>query len=299
MVKLIRTNLRRHRTVDRLYVLMAAGMIAVLYAVLALIEAPAVLGRTVDMNDLTAAVPALLVGVLVVILLFTIVFLLYMNAILIERRTGNIRVYRLLGMPGGRLGLSLFCESLVLGGASVMLGVFGGWLFSKFMAMLLLRLMGIHQAVGMLWSPRVAGEIAGLFLVVYAVLGGINALYAGNLALLQGPQAKEQTLPRAASGWRVGVAWLGGVILAVSYLAAFNLVHLTYAMAQRFIGSGGWTLLAVPTVGMIGLYLVFRISLPTLFGWLQKRPQVRRNAVWLLTVADLHKRLVRNAHSLF
>ncbi|WP_203624050.1 FtsX-like permease family protein [Lacticaseibacillus sp. 866-1] len=298
MGQLIRTSLRRHRTVNRLYVLMAAAMIAVLYAVLALIEDDQLLAHAIDMNDLTAVVPALLVIVLVVILLFAIVFLLYMNSILIERRTASIRVYRRLGMPVSRIGFGLLLESLLLGAAATVLGIGLGWVFSKFLAMMLLRLMGVHKAVGLLWAPRAAVELAVLFLVVYAVLGTINAIYAGNVEMTA-ESAANRTSRIPASGWRTLVAWAGAVVLVLSYAAAYNLVHLTYLMAQRYHGGGVWTLLAVPALGVVSLYVVFKVSLPALFVWLMKRPKLRRNAAALMTVTNVHKRLLRNVHSLF
>lgn len=297
--RLIRTSLRRHRTVNRLYVLMAALMIAMLYAMLALIQDDALLARTVAMNDVTAAVPALLVGVLVVILLFAIVFLLYMNSILIERRTSNLRLYRRLGMPVSRIGLGLLGESLILGTGAIVLGIGGGWGFSKFLAMMLLRMMGVHRVVGLLWAPRAAAELTLLFLVVYAVLGLINAIYAGNVTMTTAASAPARVRRFQASGWHAVLAWLGAALLASSYLAAFNLVHLTYAMAQRYQGGGVWTLFAVPVIGIVSLYLVFKFSLPAFMNWLQRRPWVRQDATRLLTVTNLNKRLLRNVHSLF
>ncbi|WP_369385740.1 FtsX-like permease family protein, partial [Lacticaseibacillus camelliae] len=210
--RLIRTSLRRHRTVNRLYVLMAALMIAMLYAMLALIQDDALLARTVAMNDVTAAVPALLVGVLVVILLFAIVFLLYMNSILIERRTSNLRLYRRLGMPVSRIGLGLLGESLILGTGAIVLGIGGGWGFSKFLAMMLLRIMGVHRVVGLLWAPRAAAELTLLFLVVYAVLGLINAIYAGNVTMTTAASAPARVRRFQASGWHAVLAWLGAAL---------------------------------------------------------------------------------------
>ncbi|MCI1973053.1 MAG: ABC transporter permease [Lactobacillus sp.] len=297
--RLIRSDFHRYATINRLYVAMSAVMVALLYAVLALIEDDALFAAADRYTEVSAAAPSVLLVLLVVALLFTIIFLLYMNTLLIERRARSISVYRLLGMPAGRIGLTLFYESLLLGAQTLVIGFALGLLLSKFLAMMLLRLMALPMTVGLLWQPHAMLELVAVFTVVYAVIGVINGIYVAHIPIGRRYQLPAQGLPTRVTGWRMVWATVGWVLLIGSYLGAYNLVHLAYAVSQSRFGHGYVVLWAVLAVGLVGLYLVFRYSLPTLTSRLVRLPFFRHHAVRLLTLTNLNERLQRNVHSLF
>ncbi|WP_125702849.1 FtsX-like permease family protein [Lacticaseibacillus daqingensis] len=298
MGQLIRTSLKRHATTNWLFALMGTAMVAVVYAVLAMTDAVALMRRLGQVSATPDMVPAFLVVLTVILLLFTIVFLLYMNALLLARRTTEIGTYRMLGMPASRLALGLVIESLALGAVTVVLGLIAGVGLSKFFVMMLMRMMQLKLTTGLLWSPRAALELAGLFSLVYGVLGALNAVTVLGTPLRRVLMPSTGGTMPPLTGWR-GV--LGGVSLTgllAAYVGAFNLIPWTYAVA-RIPNAAPVLWLGLIALGVLCTYGLFRLTLPGLAGAVARSPWVRRQAVWLLTLTDLRKRLRHNSHSLF
>ncbi|WP_225046982.1 FtsX-like permease family protein [Lacticaseibacillus kribbianus] len=297
MRQLISRDLRRHATTTVLFALMGGAIIAVLYAVLAMTENVALMAK-LDAGALTPdMVPAFLVVTVVVILIFTIVFLLYMNAILVARRDREIGVYRLLGLSARRIGVSLIVQALIQGAAAIGVGLVLGVLLSKFFVMGLVRLMGLRIVSGLLWSPRAALELTALFLLVYLVLGAINALYV-TASPLRRPlwRVGQDTTLAPLSGWRVVWAILGLLLLGGAYVRAYNLIPWTFRLDSGAAMAALWG--GIILAGLIGTYLMFRTTLPVLMIALS-RTRLRLSAGALLTVVDLRKRLRTNSQSLF
>ncbi len=295
--QLIGRDLRRHATTTWLFALMAGAIIAVLYAVLAMTEDQRLMAR-LDAGALTPdMVPAFLVFTVVVILLFTIVFLLYMNAVLVARRDREIGVYRLLGLSARRVGVSLVVQALIQGAVALGVGLTLGVLLSKFFVMGLVRLMGLGITTGLLWSPRAALELVALFALVYLVLGVINALYV-TASPLKRPlwRAGQNPTLEPLTGWRVVWALLGAALLMAAHIGAYNLIGWTYRLNDArslFLLWGG-----IIMAGLAGTAMMFRHTLPVVVAALSQT-RLKRRATALLALVDLRRRLRNNSQSLF
>ncbi|WP_179395135.1 FtsX-like permease family protein [Lacticaseibacillus absianus] len=299
MRQLLATSLKRNATTNWLFVLVASAMLAVLYALLAITDDDRLMQAVGTVSATPDMVPAFLIVLLVLLLLFEIVFLLYLNGVMIMRRMDQIGVYRLLGMPTRRLAVLLVAESLLKGLATVGIGLGAGVLLSKFFVMMLMRWMALKTSTGLLWSTSAALELAGVYLLIFAVLGVLNALAIASTPLRRALNPTPARTPvRRDSGWQLLLTGFSLFLLGGAYVGAYNLISWTYTASVR-----GWSVPLlwgmILVAGLVGTYGLFRTALPTLAGVLIRLPQVRRRASALLTLTDLRKRVRHNSHSLF
>ncbi|WP_191991424.1 FtsX-like permease family protein [Lacticaseibacillus manihotivorans] len=115
----IKTDLHRHRGMHQLFAIVLGILVAMMYAVAALIEAQPLLNKIGQGSNMTSLFPAALVVVLVVMMLFSVMFMVYLNGLLIARREHEFQLYRRLGMPQWRLNFSLVGETLISGCAGL------------------------------------------------------------------------------------------------------------------------------------------------------------------------------------
>ena len=76
-----------------------------------------------------------------VILIFSIIFLFYINSFLIKRRKKELGIYNILGMGKGHLGKMLFLESVITTVASIIGGILAGILLGKLVYLILLKIL--------------------------------------------------------------------------------------------------------------------------------------------------------------
>ena len=67
----------------------------------------------------------------VVLLIFSVIFLFYINSFLIKRRKKELGIYNILGMGKGHLAKMLFIESIITTTVSIIGGILAGILFGN------------------------------------------------------------------------------------------------------------------------------------------------------------------------
>jgi putative ABC transport system permease protein len=297
----IKTDLHRHRGMHQLFAIVLGILVAMMYAVAALIEAQPLLNKIGQGSNMTSLFPAALVVVLVVMMLFSVMFMVYLNGLLIARREHEFQLYRRLGMPQWRLNLSLVGETLISGCAGLAGGILGGIVISKLLAMMLLRLVDSSQSVGLLFSPVAIGEVAGVVLVLLLALGGLRAISAsGRDVLVKAQTTPEKTVvqPLTASmviGAIVGIGLFGW---ATWVLAA--LFYWTSRFTHWFGGNAGLGSLFVGwgLAEVVGVYLLYACTLPMLIA-LHLKQQRKMSAKYYLWLVAMYKRLRTNTQSLW
>lgn len=297
----IKTDLHRHRGMHQLFAIVLGVLVAMMYAVAALIEAQPLLNQIGKGSNMTSLFPAALVVVLVVMMLFSVMFMVYLNGLLIARREQEFQLYRRLGMPQWRLNISLVGETLISGCAGLIGGIFGGIVISKLLAMGLLRLVDSAQSVGLLFSPVAIGEVAGVVLVLLLALGGLRTISAsGRDVLVKAQTTPEKTVVQPITAKMVigAVAGIGLFGWATWVLAA--LFDWTSRLTQWFgVSAGlgslfvGWGLAEV-----IGVYLLYACTLPMIIA-LHLKQQRKMSAKHYLWLVAMYKRLRINTQSLW
>lgn len=301
MGRIALTELYRHRRANSLYILVSAVMIAAVYAVAALIESKRLLAAVGDVLDDTLVIPALLTVVLVIMLIFTAVFQLYMSALLLSRRDREFGIYRLLGLPSWRLGGSLILEALIVGALAIVLGLISGIIISKLLAMALVRLMGLDVSMGLLFSPAALLETGTVLLVVAAVIGALGAVYVRSNDLphfLQQPH--DDDLMQDLSAWRMVWGLLGLLAAGLSLWFAFDFLPLSNVFRPLFHQfRSGLLVFLILFLGLGAAYLLLAFTLPVGLQLLSRHKWWRYDAGRLLVLTNLYDRLRHNLHSLW
>lgn len=239
--RLAATNIVKNKRTYIPYMLTSIGCIAMLYMMFFILYNPGM--DTLPGGGNLQSIVAL--GV-VVICIFSFIFLLYSNSFLMKRRQKELGLYNILGMEKGHIGRMLFRETVYTSIISYIAGILAGILGSKLALLLLLKLAHMPAQFGFYVS--FLGIAAAFF-----VFGGIFFLtllmnlhrvrLSQPVELLHGSNVGERE-PKAK--WFI--ALLGFICLGSGYYIAITTKSPLQALALFFI--------AVLLV-MAGTYLVF------------------------------------------
>ena len=195
-----------------------------------------------------------------IIALFTAVFLFYTNSFLMKRRKKEIGLFNILGMGKKHIGFILFFETAIIGAVSLGAGITGGFVLSKAVHLLLLRL----AQAPVLWGFYFSGKAALMSVLLYGTV--FLLILAGNLArvhvsspveLLRGGQEGERE-PKT----RWWIAIIGTAALGGGYYLAVTTSNPAYAISAFFYAA---------ILVMIGTYCLFTAGSIALLKLLKKR----------------------------
>ena len=276
------SNLRKHHTIYRPY-LLAVFLLAGMYYCLASLSYVAAQNGMTGGGSLGTilGMGAWLMGALSLLVLF------YANSFLIRRRRREFGLYSVLGMEKRHICLVLIWEILLVAVGGTVLGMAGGALFSQAFLLLLQRL--THSAVTMdLWIPLDAvGSTAALFGGAFALVLAydvVSILRSRPMELLRSDRQGERE-PKAR--WLLAVlgaaALGGGYYMALRPLTAVD-AFLAFLPAALLVMAGTY---GVFTAGSIAVLKLMKRSRSFYY-----RPKN------FLTVSTLLYRMTQNAAGL-
>jgi len=221
---------------------------------------------------------------MIVIGIFSVIFLFYTNSFLMKRRKKEFGLFNILGMDKGNLAKVIALETLYTALISIAAGLALGVLLSKLMTLVLYRMLDFKVPFGFYvsWQSMLytAALFAGIFLLIF--LNGIRQIHlAKPVELLSGSNAGEKE-PRA----RWLIALLGLACLAAGYYIAI----VTKQPLQAMI----YFLIAVILV-IIGTYLLFVAGSIALLKILRANRNYYYKTKHFTTVSGMIYRMKQNA----
>lgn len=235
------TNIKKNRGTYIPYIITCIGCIAMLYIML-FIKANPDLGLMRGGVEIAAIMS---LGIIVVGI-FSFIFLIYSNSFLMKRRQKEIGLYNILGMEKGHIGRMMLIETVITSIISIVGGVLTGILGSKLALLLLLKLIHLPAQFGFYVSGAGIVICAVAFGVVFLITLFLNLRrvhMSRPVELLHGSNAGERE-PKAK--WLM--ALIGFICLGSGYYIAVT--------TESPIDALGLFFLAVVLV-MAGTYLVF------------------------------------------
>ena len=193
LVKLATRNVRRAARDYAIYFITVALGVALFYAFNAL-RSQAVLfdalsADSIRMLDLLALLIGLFSGVVAGVLGFLVV---YANRFLIRRRRREFGTYLLLGMSASRVGRVLLCETIIVGVASLAVGLLLGIALSQGLSFATAALMGTTMAkYRFIVSTRALGLTTLSFIGIFAVSALVDVIYIRRCKLIDLLSAHE------------------------------------------------------------------------------------------------------------
>lgn len=224
---------------------------------------------------------------LIVVGLFTAIFLFYANAFLIRRRKKELGLYSILGMERRHVVRVLFHELAMAYGITMAFGLGLGMLLSRLLFLVLRALMRLDiplaDGLNAQAAMTVAALIGALFLLLF-LYNAIKVRASKPVDLLHGAQQGEKE-PRAR--WLLSV--LGLVCMGAGYYMAAMVNNPVTAVALFFV--------AVVLV-IAGTYLLFLTGSIALLKMLKRNKRFYYSPKHFATVSGMLYRMKQNAAGL-
>lgn len=219
-----------------------------------------------------------------VLLIFSIIFLFYINSFLIKRRKKELGIYNILGIGKGHLGKMLFLESVITTVASIIGGILAGILLSKLVYLILLKILHMGGKIEYRISLASTGMTTILFGAIFILIFLYNLLQmklSNPIELLCGGNTGER---EPKTKWIMTI--IGILCLAGGYSIALITKEPLQALGQFFIA----VLLVV-----VGTYALFMAGSITLLKILRRKKSYYYKTRHFTAVSGMIYRMKQNA----
>jgi len=281
--KLAWDGIRKNKRMVFPYILTCVCMISMFY-ILAFLSSPettALLPRGGETAGVT-----MVLGV-IVIAIFSVIFLYYTNSFLIRRRAAEFGLYNVLGMNKRNLVRIISLETLITFAISILSGLFVGIALSKLAELGLVKAIGGTVNYGFRVNKGAVMMTISVYAAIFAVIWLSSVIRVGRssaVSLLGSEKAGEKA-PKA--NWLLGI--LGAVILGGAYYIAVTIEDPISAIV--------WFFIAVILV-IIATYLLMIAGSVLLCRILQKNKKYYYNPKHFVSVSSMVYRMKRNGAGL-
>lgn len=224
---------------------------------------------------------------IIVIGIFSLIFLFYSYFVLIKNRGKEFGLYNILGMNKRNIARILLCESLFTLIISLLCGLAAGILLSRLAELCMFRLLGIEPAGNLSVDAGAIAITAAAFTAITIILLLSAFVRIGRLSAIDLLHSEKQgeKPPRA----NFVFALVGLILLAIAYYIALT--------AQAGIEIIGKFFLAVLLV-IIGTYMLFVSGSVALCRLLMKNKRYYYKANHFVSVSGMTYRMKRNGAGL-
>ncbi|HDR7568206.1 TPA: ABC transporter permease [Bacillus mycoides] len=215
----------------------------------------------------------------------TFFYILYANSFLSSLRQKEFGMYMMLGAKKHKVTLLMFIETIILGAASLVIGITVG--------------VGLAEGIGQLLMKQLELPVSGyqafympsmtvtciFFFALFVLSASISSIKLARFSVLQLVHADTQTERVAIKGkMTVVVAILGVILLGIGYA---SLIYMKYA--NPLIGLG---LMAVGLItATVGTYMLFGSLLPVMINKLKSNKKRSEKGLNAFTFAQLNFRI--------
>ncbi len=220
----------------------------------------------------------------IVIGLFSLLFVFYTNSFLLKRRTKEFGLYSVLGMEKKHIAKVLFKEILYSSLISIGDGLVAGLIFSKLMFSILLNLLKLNVSISLSISWFSVAVTIIVFLLIYllALVYNIIKIYKLNpIDLITGAKKGER---EPKSNWLFGL--LGIISLGAGYYLALTIENPISALNMFFI---------VVILVMIGTYFLFTYGSIIIIKSLKRNKKFYYQKNHFISVSNMIYRMKQNA----
>ncbi|MBM7609816.1 putative ABC transport system permease protein [Lysinibacillus composti] len=227
-----------------------------------------------------------------VLMIFVAIFIAYSNSFFMKKRKKEVALYSLLGVRKRSIGFMLFFENMVIGLFSLVVGIGLGFLLSRVLLTILMKLMGLDIVIGFAFSMNAVINTLIVFFIIFLFtsIQGYRVIYQFKLIDLFHAEKKGEELPKA----RIISALLGVVSLAAAYWLAL----------QDLATSSIWRMLSLTmpiviiALTVIGSALLFSSMLVYVLSVMKKNKRWAWKGLNLMTSSQLLYRIKGNTKTL-
>ncbi|MFH5186910.1 FtsX-like permease family protein [Paenibacillus sp. TAB 01] len=219
-----------------------------------------------------------------VIFIFSFLFVFYSISVFLKARNRELGILTMLGATNGQVNRLIIAENMLIGTASIVVGIFSGLVLSKLFLLLSTKIVGIED-LQFYWPLFPALLTAGAFLLLFILISLCTLLFIRShrvIELLKG-SSKAKPEPKASIG----------ISLICVALLTTGLLSLQWGALSPLV------LLIAAVTGITGTYF-FYTQLSVLAIRLLKRG---RRMTWrktrLIWIAEMAYKIKDNARMLF
>lgn len=168
----------------------------------------------------------------IILAAFSAIFLFYTNSFLLKRRKNEFGLYNILGMSKTNVSLVLVFENLFILIITLIVGISLGVLFSKFVEILLINMLGGKNSLEFYVDWTVVWQEIVIYAMLFAMilLKGVHQVsYTNPIKLFTSAKSGERP-PKA----NIAVAIIGMVLLIAGYVLANIVKNPIYAILAFF-----------------------------------------------------------------
>ena len=275
-------NLHANRLLEIPFVLSIGIMFLLFNIMVSLLSNQYVLTRHADL-------PSVIQFGVVIVAIFTFIFVMYANGFLIKRRNKEFALYGILGLEKKHIRKILFIEYLVLFICTLIIGVIGGYIFGKvtFIALNYLLKDTAGSLMGYPFSMKscVSTAVLAFVLFVITLIRNNIKIYLATPVQLLGNQHRGEGEPKN----RYLFLLLGFILLGAGYAIALTIQGILSSLVYFFSAS---------LLVLLGTYLLY-ISFSIFILKLQRsNEKYYYKPTHFLSVSGLLYRMKANAVSL-
>jgi putative ABC transport system permease protein len=280
--RLAASNLKKNADIYLPYIITSSVTVMMFYLIIYLAKNEAI----IDLPGSAALRSTLTMGIIVVGL-YSLIFLFYTNSFIVKRRKREFGIFNILGMEKRHIAATLAAENLYITLATVGCGLATGILFSKLMLLALAKLLGFNVAFG--FSVSVEGIIMSL--IFFGIVFTLTLVF--DLTQLQLSKPVELLSGTAVGEREPKTRWLlaivGAVTLGFGYYLALTIKSPIAALSMFFF--------AVILV-IIGTYCLFTAGSIAVLKLMRRNKRYYYKPRHFTTVSGMLWRMKRSAVSL-
>ncbi|RDY26770.1 ABC transporter permease [Romboutsia weinsteinii] len=219
----------------------------------------------------------------IVIALFSFAFIYYSNSFFLNRRKQEIGTYSMLGMRKNKIGLIFFYETLIMGAGAILLGVILGFLFSKIMTMMLVKMMGEAIIVNMNLSVKALNKTIIIFMIIFIIVAVRNTIIIKKTKLIE--LFKKEGEKTGQNKFYKIKGLLGILLIIIAYTIAKSKFILGYLTLSPLI--------LVPIIP--GTFLFFSSAIELILSMVKKNKKIYYKGRNLIAFSELSYKIQSNS----
>ncbi|MED3526298.1 FtsX-like permease family protein [Bacillus thuringiensis] len=224
----------------------------------------------------------------VLLAIITFFYILYANSFLLSLRQKEFGMYMMLGAKKHKVTLLMFIETIVLGAASLVIGITIGVGLADGIGQLLMKQLEFSgEGYQAFYIPSMT--VTCIFFFVLFVLSAImNGMKLSRITVLQLIHADEQTERVAVKGKMTAVvAFLGLLLLGIGYT---SLIYISQLQGENIISIPKFMAIGL-IAATVGTYMLFGSLLPVMMKKVQSNKKRREKGLNAFTFAQLNFRM--------
>ncbi|OPD52244.1 FtsX-like permease family protein [Bacillus anthracis] len=224
----------------------------------------------------------------VLLAIVTFFYILYANSFLLSLRQKEFGMYMMLGAKKHKVTLLMFIETIVVGAASLAIGIAVGVGLAEGIGQLLMNQLDFSgEYYEAFYLPSMT--VTFIFFFVLFVLSAItNSMKLSRISVLQLVHADAQTERVAIKGKMTAVvAFLGLLLLGIGYT---SLIYISQLQGKDLLSFPTFMTIGLITA-TVGTYMLFGSLLPVMMKKVQSNKKRREKGLNAFTFAQLNFRM--------